>query len=47
MVIYMVLLRAQNNQHFVKVRTIDSGLIVLSELVSTTDPDALIPIAIG
>ena len=46
-VIYMVLLRAQDNQHVVKVRAIDSGLIVLSEVLSAIDLHALIPIAIG
>ena len=46
-VIYMVLLRAQNNQQVVKVRAIDSGLIVLSEVLSAIDLHALIPIVIG
>ena len=46
-VIYMVLLRAQDNQQVVKVRAIDSGLIVLGEVLSAIDLHALIPIAIG
>ena len=46
-VIYMVLLRAQNNQQVVKVRAIDSGLIVLSEVLSAIDLDAPIPVAFG
>ena len=46
MVIYMVLLRAQNNQQIVKVRAFDSGLIVLSEVLSVIDLDASIPVAI-
>ena len=46
MVIYMVLLQAQNNLHFVKVGASDSGLIVLSEVLSAIDLDAPIPVAI-
>ena len=47
MVIYMVLLRAQNNLHFVKVGASDSGFILLSEVLSAIDLDAPIPVAIG
>ena len=47
MVIYMVLLRAQNNLHFVKVGASDSGFIVLGEVLSAIDLDAPIPVAIG
>ena len=46
MVIYMVLLRAQNNLHFVKVGASDSVLIVLSEVLSAIDLDAPISVAI-
>ena len=46
-VIYMVLLRAQNNLHFVKVGASDSGFILLSEVLSAIDLDAPIPVAIG
>ena len=42
----MVLLRAQNNLHFVKVGASDSGLIMLSEVLSAIDLDAPIPVAI-
>ena len=47
MVIYVVLLRAQNNLHFVKVGAGDSGFIVLGEVLSAIDLDAPIPVAIG
>ena len=47
MVIYMVLLRAQNNLRFVKVGASDSGLIVRGEVLSVIDLDAPIPVAIG
>ena len=47
MVIYMVLLRAQNSLHFVKVGASDSGLIVRGEVLSAIDFDAPIPVAIG
>ena len=43
----MVLLRAQDNQHVVKVGASDSGFIVLGEVLSAIDLDAPIPVAIG